>query len=396
MKRALVLLLILLLSGAPVSDAAPKKITVKPLQLLTTVGTPDEVSGVVVSGKNLIVYGTQDQKAYARGLDATGKELWKLPLELVLPSIATTATVDSVGDIWIAGATPSAVEPASPTPTATPLNPDNAVTPPATFIADLQTLKIWKVSAVGEMLFASTLATGNVIFPTAIAIDKVGVTIVGLVASETINAGFIINTDLDGVFSKLLQIGATATTVDAVVRHSDGSFTVAGSSAETIAAKKVVGVNDGILIKVSNTLKITAVVRSSIAKGSRIWNSASNSLLLGGEVVAAGKSESAVTKFSTSFVPKWSYRFAATGPAMTLGATQLFFISTASVPQLVWYPKKPMPLLITFDPKGIITAADSGPVGQIEVLGAVLSKEFGVLLITSSPESVSIFTRNPR
>jgi hypothetical protein len=63
---------------------------------------------------------------------------------------------------------------------------------------------------------------------------------------------------------------------------------------------------------------------------------------------------------------------------------------------LNWNPKTPTPLLLTFDSKGVITAADSGPVGQKEVLGLIISKEIGVLALTLSAESVSIFTLLPR
>ena len=76
MKRFVAIVVLALLVIAPVSQAAPKKITVKPLQLLTTIGTPDEVSGAVVSGKSIIVFGTKASKAYARAIDKTGKELW--------------------------------------------------------------------------------------------------------------------------------------------------------------------------------------------------------------------------------------------------------------------------------------------------------------------------------
>jgi hypothetical protein len=172
--------------------------------------------------------------------------------------------------------------------------------------------------------------------------------------------------------------------------------TVVGSSSETLSGKKVVGVTDGILVKVSKALKITSVVRSSVAKGKRIWNNTSSSLLLTGEVIAGGKTESAVTKFSMSFVPTWTYRFASTGSALSASSTHAFFISTAAITQLNWNPKTPTPLLITFDSKGIITAADSGPAGQREVLGLIISKEIGVLALTSSAESVSIFTLLPR
>jgi hypothetical protein len=391
-KRFVAFVVLVSLVTAPVSYAAPKKISVKPLQLLATIGTPEEVSGAVVTGKSIIVYGTKASKAYARAIDSTGKELWNLSLDQSAASIATAAAVDSAGDIWITGATPLATGLIAPSPTATPFDPDKAVIPPTVFIGDLQAIALWKVSATGSLLFTYTLPTSSILFPTAISVDKSGTSVVGIIATDKGNAGFLVNADPVGVFSKLLQIGANSTTSDAIVRHSDGSFTVVGSSSETLAGKKVAGITDGILIKVSKTLKITSVVRSSIAKGKRIWNSASSSLLLAGEVAASNKTETAITKFSTSFVPTWTYRFASTGPALSASSTQAFFISTGAVSQLNWNPKTPTPLLLTFDSKGVITSANSGPTGQKEVLGLLISKELGVLTLTSSAESVSIFT----
>jgi hypothetical protein len=395
-KRFVAFVVLALLVIVPVSQAAPKKISVKPMQLLTTIGSPDEVSGAVVSGKSIIVFGTKSSKAYARAIDMTGKELWNLSLDQSAASMATSAAVDSAGDIWIAGATPLATGLTPPAPTATPVNPDNAVIPPSVFIGDLQAVSIWKVSAAGALLFTNTLPTSSVLFPTAIAVDKNGASVVGIIANEKGNAGFLANADATGAFSKLLQIGAVSTTADAVVRHGDGSFTIAGSSSETLGGKKVAGLTDGMLVKVSKVLKITSVVRSSVAKGKRIWNSTSSSLLLAGEVVASGKTESAITKFSSSYVPTWAYRFASTGPALSVSSTKAIFISTGAVAQLNWNPKSPTPLLLTFDSKGLITAADSGPIGQKEVLGILISRELGVLALTSSTESVSIFTPLPR
>ena len=396
MKRFVAFLVLASLVIVPVSQAAPKKISVKPMQLLTTIGTPDEVSGAVVSGKSIIVFGSKASKAYARAIDRTGKELWNLSLDQSAASIATAAAVDSAGDIWIAGATPLALGVNPPAPTATLLNPDSAVIPPSVFIGDLQAVTIWKVSAAGILVFTNTLPTSSVLFPTAITADKNGASVVGIIANDKGNAGFLANADATGAFSKLLQIGVASTTADAVVRHGDGSFTIAGSSSETLVGKKVAGITDGVLVKVSKALKITSVVRSSVAKGKRIWNSASNSLLLAGEVVAAGKTESAITKFSLAYAPSWTYRFASTGPTFSASATQAIFISTGAVAQLNWNPKTPTPLLLTFDSKGLITAADSGPIGQKEVLGLLISKEFGVLALTSSTELVSIFTLLPR
>ena len=396
MKRLLSLVLIAAFLFTPAVNAAPKKISVKPMQLVTTVGTPDEVSGVVVSGKSLIVYGSKASKAYARAIDMTGKELWNLSLDQSPASIATAAAVDSAGDIWIAGATPLALGLTPPSPAATPVNPDNAAATPTTAVGNLQAVTIWKLTAAGVLASTNTFPTSSVVFPTATSVDRNGVSIVGIIGTEKGSAGFFVNSDKAGVFGKLLQIGSVSTTTDAVVRHTDGSFTVVGSSSETLAGKKVAGVTDGVLIKISKALKITSVIRSSAVKGKRIWNSATSTLLLGGEVVAGGKTETAITKFSSSFTPTWTYRFASTGPAVTVGSTHAAFISTGATPQLNWNPKVATPLLLTFDAKGAITAADSGPIGQKEVLGAVLSKELGLLVVTSSADTVSIFTLIPR
>ena len=395
MKRLLSIVLLATLLATPVAHSAPKKIAVKPMQLLTTIGTPEEVSGAVVSGKSIIVYGSRASKAYARAIDSTGKELWNLSLDQSAASIATVAAVDSTGDIWIAGATPMAMG-LTPAPTAAPINPDNAVIPPNVFVGDLHAVTIWKVSAAGSLVFTTTLPTSYVLFPTAIAIDKTGASVVGIMATEKGNAGFLANTDTAGIFSKLLQLGIFSTTAESVVRHSDGTITVAGSSSEPLVGKNVVGNIDGVLIKVSKALKITSVVRSSAVKGKRNWNSASNSLLLSGEVTAAGKTETAVTKFSPTYTPTWTYRFASTGPGVSGSANQAFFISTGAIDQLMWSPKSPTPLLLTFDSKGLIIAANSAPAGQGEVLSVLNSKELGVLVLTSSAESVSIFTPNPR
>lgn len=396
MKRLLSFAVIASLIISPAAQAAPKKISVKPMQLLTTVGTPEEVSGVVASGRSLIVFGSKATKAYVRAVDTTGKEIWNLSLDQSLTSIATAASVDSVGDIWIAGATPLSLGLTPPSPSPTPLNPDNASVPPTSMVSNLQAVAIWKISAAGALLFTSTMPTSSPLFPTSISVDRNGASIVGIIGSEKGSAGFLVNTDRAGLFGKMLQIGLVSTTADAVVRHTDGSFTVAGSSSEALAGKRAAGITDGVLIKVSKSLKITNVVRSSAVKGKRIWNSASSTLLLGGEVVAAGKTESAVTKFSSRFVPTWTYRFSSTGPAITVGSTHVAFISTGATPQLNWNPKTPTPLILSFDAKGGIIAADSGPAGQREVIGALISKELGVLVVTSSAESVSIFTLIPR
>ena len=190
MKRLISFVLLTILLVTPVAHSAPKKLAVKPMQLLATLGTPEEVSGAVISGKSIVVFGTKASKAYARAIDPTGKELWNIALDQSAASIATAAAVDPAGDIWIAGATPMAMG-LTPPATATPLNPDNAVIPPNVFIGDLHAVTIWKISASGSLIFTNTLPTSYVLFPTAVSVDKAGASVVGIMATEKGNAGFL-------------------------------------------------------------------------------------------------------------------------------------------------------------------------------------------------------------
>jgi hypothetical protein len=397
-KRFIALAIVALLAITPSAQAVPKKITVNSLKLLTTIGLPSEVSGVVISGKNFIVYGTQNSRAYAKALDVNGTQLWSTQLDQSQGSVATAAAVDTAGDIWIAGSTPlaaaTAVAPSGNTQAM--INPDNAVIPAPTLVGDLKVLTIWKVSATGVIGSPSLLPSENVILPTALLVDKAGLTIVGSLASEKTSAGFIVSLKFSGVFSKLVQVGSVSTTIESISRNTNGTFTLVGSSGETIAGKKLAGLVDGVIVRVAKNLKIVSAVRSSISKGRRIWNSTTAPLLLGGEVVAGGKSEVAVTKFSSSYIPTWTFRFAGTGPGFTIGSTQLLFLSSGKVPALSWNPKAPTPLLITFNAKGAISAADSAPIDQRLLIGSLESKELGPLVVTSSVDTVSIFIRNTR
>lgn len=394
MKRLIALFVISFLVITPNTQAAPKKIVVNTLKLLTTIGLPTEVSGVVISGKNFVVFGTQNSLAYAKAVDSNGNELWKLQLDQSQASMASAAVVDSAGDIWIAGVTPvAAAVSATPSPV---INPDNAVMPPITFIDDLKTLTIWKVSSTGTLAATYTSPASNVILPTSITLNGSGLAIVGSMAGEKLNAGFIIFMNSSGLFSKTLQIGLASTTIESVTRNTDKTFTLVGSSGETIAGRKLAGLIDGVIIKVSKSLRITSVVRSSISKGKRIWNTTTPSLLLGGEVVVRKKSEVAVTKFSSRYVPTWTHRFPGVGPVFTTGSTQLLFLSNGAIRELVWNPKTPTALLITFNSKGVISAADSAPVGQRLLVGSLESKDLGPVVVTSSADLVSIFVRNTR
>lgn len=393
MKRYLTLVLILTLVAIPSTQAVPKKITVKALKLVTTISNKEEAAGFVVSGKTIIIFGTLVDKSFARAIDTNGQELWNIPLDPNSPSIASAGAVDNTGNIWIAGST-SLLRP-TPVPSATrsPLNPDALINTPDSFNPDLSAVALWKIPAGTSSPILYTAQQSAPVLITAITADKNGISLVGLTQSAKGSSGFVISANMLGDFSKPILIGTTSTTLDAIVRHSDGSLTVVGASAEALGGKKLVGSIDGVVIKISKTNTILSVVRSSASKAERNWSSATSTLLLGGSVITGLKIESAVTKFSNSYVPTWTYRFISTGTTLTLGSTYAFIVSKGAIPELRnWAPKSPQPILLTFDTKGLISGAFSAAVDQREVVGLSSSKELGVVCLTASAEAISIFT----
>ena len=392
MKRFLSLVLISSLLFIPSTYAAPSKIAVKALKLITTINASEDISGFAVSGKTIILFGTAVDRAFARAVDINGVELWRVPLDPDSPSIASAGAVDGAGNIWIAGATSLLRPTPAPSASLTPINPDNVVNSPDVFNAELSAVALWKIPIGTSVPTLFSAQQSTPVLVTGISVDKSGASIVGLTQTPQGSAGFVISTNELGEFGKPLLIGAKSTTLDAVVRHSDSTLTVTGSSGETIGGKKLAGVIDGILVKISKTNTILKVVRSSAIKAERNWNSATSTLLLGGSVTTGSKIESAVTKFSSTYTPTWTYRFLSTGPVFTLGSTYAFFNSTGTIVQLSnWKPKKSQPILLTFDSKGLITSAYSAPVDQKEVIGLVKSKELGVLCMSVNSELFSIY-----
>jgi hypothetical protein len=200
---------------------------------------------------------------------------------------------------------------------------------------------------------------------------------------------------LNGSFGKLAFIGTSKSSLNAVVRNSDGSSSVFGSSSETLGGKKLAGKLDGVLVKVSKSGAITNVVRSSAKSAERSWLSADPSILLSGYVKVGKKVDTAITKFSPAFAPVWTLRVPSTGEstAITAGKSSVAAISSNSqVSSIIgWRPSKPSLLLLTFDSKGLITGA-SGATDLVAPIALSYSKELGVVgLARTSESSVALF-----
>lgn len=392
MKR-IAIFLILLLVGTTPAVAAPKSVALKKL---TTVATVAGAEKLVVSGKTLVTVSNSDgpnTNILLTGIDIKGVQLWQKTIDSGADEVALATAVDPLGNIWLAGASSSITAPESATAVIQAENPDGVVAEPTTKLrGDLSVLTLWKVSPVGEVIATYSSPQLSPPLINAISVNSSGVSLVGQLQDRP----FLLSANNAGTFGKLLSIGTSKTELNAVVRHGDGSISVFGSSTETLGGKKLAGVRDGVLIKVSKTGAIASVVRSSAPKANRSWLSADSTLALTGFVKSGKVVESAFTKFTTAFAPTWTLRVPSTGSSLvqSAGTTTYGALQSSSVVSGVtgWRPTSPTLLLLSFDAKGVITSA-YGSTELTEALSLSYSKDVGLVgLARTSTQSVAIFT----
>ena len=391
--RRIAIFLILLLVGTTPSVAAPKSVALKKLTIVATVAGAEKL---VVSGKTLVTVSNSDgpnTNILLTGMDIKGVQLWQKTIDSGADEVALATAVDPLGNIWLAGAASGITAPESATAVIQAENPDGVVAEPTTKLrGDLSVLTLWKVSALGEVLATYSSPQLSPPLINAISVNSSGVSLVGQLQERP----FLLSANNAGTFGKLLSIGTPKTELNAVVRHGDGSISVFGSSAETLGGKKLAGVRDGVLIKVSKTGAIASVVRSSAPKADRSWLAADSTLALTGYVKSGKVVESAFTKFTTAFAPTWTLRLPATGSSLvqSAGSTTYGALQSNSVVSGVtgWRPTTPSLLLLSFDAKGVITSA-SGSTELTEALSLAYSKDVGLVgLARTSTQSVAIFT----
>jgi Tol biopolymer transport system component len=290
--------------------AAPKQIA---MQVGSILNASQYAEIFLQSGRNSVfIANTSDRSAdiTLTAIDLTGTQSWQRIVDGGGDEVATASAVDAAGNIWLAGASSASSVAETQTPTSGIDNPDEVrIFESQTVRTEMKNLAIWKISAAGELTATYTSQLTGVPMVSALSINSTGITLVGALNSRP----FLITSSLTGEFGKTTFIGTQKTTLNAVIRNPDGSINLFGSSAETLGGKKVAGIRDGVLIKVSKSGAITSVVRSSAIKATRSWNSADSSLLLTGPVVTGKKIETAITKFTTAFAPTWTARYASTG-----------------------------------------------------------------------------------
>lgn len=391
--RRIAIFLVLLLVGTTPAVAAPKSVALKKLTIVATVAGAEKL---VVSGKTLVTVSNSDgpnTNILLTGMDIKGVQLWQKTIDSGADEVALATAVDPLGNIWLAGAASGITAPESATAVIQAENPDGVVAEPTTKLrGDLSVLTLWKVSPLGEVIATYSSPQLSPPLINAISVNSSGVSLVGQLQDRP----FLLSANNAGTFGKLLSIGTAKTELNAVVRHGDGSISVFGSSAETLGGKKLAGVRDGVLIKVSKTGAIASVVRSSAPKANRSWLSADSTLALTGYVKSGKVVESAFTKFTTAFAPTWTLRVPSTGSSLvqSAGSTTYGALQSISVVSGVtgWRPTAPSLLLLSFDAKGVMT----GAYGSTELTGALslaYSKDVGLVgLARTSTQSVAIFT----
>lgn len=392
MKRILISALLATLV-IPTANAAPKAV---PAQLGSIYSaTPGTELFLQLAKSSIFISNTTNKSADIQltALDLSGGQLWQRVIDSGVDEVVTAATLDPQGNIWLAGS--AALQ--SPAETSTPMaqidNPDSVSIDAGTALrGDMNNLAFWKISATGEQLGTYLSPLKNVPAVTAISATNSGVSAIGSLDSKP----FVISATTSGLFGKLISIGTSKTELNALSRNSDGTISLFGSSSETLAGKKVAGIRDGVLIKLSKTGTITSLVRSSAQKASRSWVSGDSSNLLSGPVITGKSIETAITKFSTTFAPTWTLRVPSGGASTTMtanGNSYLAITSRSAISGISgWKPSQPSLLVITFDSKGVIKAATALP-GLVTPISLHNSPTRGVVGLASSADgTVSIFT----
>ena len=320
-----------------------------------------------------------------QGKDFAGVTLWTKIIDSGSDEVAAAITVDGQGNLWIAGHSAAAPNVETATAAVQSLNPDNVTIENLTPLRqDMRQLTLWKINEAGEVADRFISIQNEISLVEAVAVSPTGVSIVGSRESGP----FLATTNLKGVFGKELKIGSAKTKINSVVRLGDGTINLFGSSTETLAGKKLVGREDGVLIKVSRSGAISSVVRSSASKAQRSWTSATNSLLLTGLVRSGSKVESAITKFNSAFVPTWTTRITSTGTTFaSSGPNNSFYAVLEPIGQVKGLAPiklaKGQSVVLQFDSKGVlISAFTAADLSQVKATG--FSVIGGLFLLTEN------------
>lgn len=365
-KLAVLLSALLIVSTTPLI-AAP----VNPLVVIKTIPADQDIAGMLVGDTAIYLFGNTPTGGYVTALNQDGSQKWLHSFSDLTGFTISAGALDANGNIWLAGASaPPIAIPSAPNPSPTAANPDGVVIGEEGAIRpDLTNLTLWKVSTTGDGAGKYQLPLTAPVLPTSLSVNKSGISIVAWQSAGSL----FVSADLLGKFGKTLTIGKTTTTLDKVVRNSDGSSTLLGSGTELFLGNKAIGTRDGLIIKVDATPKIVQSVRSGEKGATRNWTSATASLLLGGYLKNKTTAQATITKFGTTLKPTWSIRYKASSSAVVANGPSTSFYAA--------YENGGSGSLITFDKNGKATATNSF-LGQ--PVAMEFNKTFGLYIYTGS------------
>jgi hypothetical protein len=343
-KVAALLSALLIVSTTPLI-AAP----IVPLTIVKVIPMDQDIAGMLVGDTAIYLFGNTPTGGYVTALNKDGSQKWLHSFSDQTAFTISAGALDTSGNIWLAGASaaPTAMpSAASPSPTAA--NPDGVVIGDEGAIRpDLNNLTLWKVSSAGTGAGKYQLPLTAPVLPTSLSVNKSGISIVAWQSAGSL----FVTTDLSGKFGKPLRVGKTTTTLDKVIRNSDGSSILLGSGTELFLGNKAIGVRDGLIVKVDATPKIVQSVRSGEKGATRNWASATSTLLLGGFLKSKTSALATITKFETSLKPTWTVRYKASSSAVVAnGANKASYAA---------YENAGTGTLQTFDKNGKVVSTNS-------------------------------------
>ena len=366
-RKIAVLISALLIASTNPLIAAP----VTPLTSVKLIPADQDIAGMLVGESAIYLFGNTPTGGYVTALNKDGSQKWMHSFSDLTAFTISAGTLDANGDIWLAGASAAPIAmpaPVNPSPTAA--NPDGVVIGAEGAVRpDLNNLTLWKVSSAGTGAGKYQLPLTQPVLPTSLSANKSGIS---MVAWQSAGSLFV-SADLLGKFGKPLRVGKTTTTLDKVIRNSDGSSILLGSGTELFLGNKAIGVRDGLIVKVDSTPKIVQSVRSGEKGATRNWASATSSLLLGGFLKSKTSTLATITKFEATLKPSWTVRFkASSGAVVVNGSSKTTYAA---------YESAGSGTLLTFDKNGKVVATNSFA-GQPIAMG--FSKTLGVFVYTGN------------
>jgi len=334
----------LFFSGSIFAQAAEKLPIINEANGFVIPEASDAVALARIEERWIVAGSNGEDASWLALFDQKGNEIWRIfPVSAGQggEGFVTTAEVDTRG-IIIAGLSQNplilptaqssdAPQPSAPTPlpstTNTPsksvplVNPDN-VTPVTNnpFRKDIANIFLVRVNLNGKLenIFNSANTRGFV--PNSIATIGENIFLSGNELGEAgISRGGLLKFASDGTTTSYTY-GASQTTFNRLISRTSKTLSIIGSSAETLANRKVVGKRDGIILDVSPaTGAITKVLRSSGKGASRSWDSATGNLLVAGTSQVGAQKEGVVTSFTAKGAVSWTLRFPKSEKALARG-----------------------------------------------------------------------------